>query len=147
MRYGIRSASPRARRRSGRAQFSTINVTPFVDVMLVLLIVFMISAPLLTAGVEVELPQSHARAVQGTDEPLAITIKPDGIVYIQDREIPAKELVSKLVAIVGEKKGTRIFVRGDKRVPYGKVMAVVGDIGRAGFTRVALITEQPAPSR
>lgn len=125
-----------------RQQFTDINVTPFVDVMLVLLIIFMVTAPMLTAGVEVELPDSKAPAVSGKpDEPLVVTIKSDGLIYVQETKILADSLIPKLKAIAGEKYDTRIFVRGDTTVDYGKIMKIVGDISYAGFKKVALITE------
>jgi biopolymer transport protein TolR len=128
-------------RRSGGGGFTEINVTPFVDVMLVLLIIFMVTAPMLTAGVEVELPDSKAGAVAGKDEPLSISIKNDGTIYVQETKILREHLIAKVKAIAGEKYDTRIFVRGDTNVNYGDVMQVVGDISFAGFKKVALITE------
>ncbi len=130
-----------------RQQFTEINVTPFVDVMLVLLVIFMVTAPMLTAGVEVDLPESKAGSVEGKDEPLSITIKPDGVIYIQEQKILSENLVAKLQAIVGEKMDTRIFVRGDTQVQYGDVMEVVGNISHAGFSKVALITQNTSPAR
>lgn len=118
-----------------------INVTPLVDVMLVLLIIFMITSPMLVAGVAVDLPKTESAPLAGEDEPLAVTVDAKGAIYIQDTRIELNELVPKLEAIVGEKKDTRIFVRGDKAIHYGKVMEVVGAISAAGFTKVALITE------
>ncbi len=124
-----------------RQQFNEINVTPFVDVMLVLLVIFMITAPMLTAGVAVDLPESSAKPVQGSDEPLAVTVTADGTVFIQETETTLQELVPKLQAIVGENRDTRIFVRGDTKINYGTVMRVIGEINAAGFSKVALITE------
>lgn len=124
-----------------KQQFTEINVTPFVDVMLVLLVIFMVTAPMLTAGVQVDLPDSKAGAVQGKDEPLSVTIQKNGTIFIQETEIKAVNLIPKLKAIAGEKMDTRIFVRGDATVSYGDVMRVVGDISHAGFAKVALITE------
>ena len=118
-----------------------INVTPMVDIMLVLLIIFMVTSPMLVAGVTVDLPQTEAAAVSGQDEPLSITVDAKGEVYLQDTKIKQSDLVAKLTAVTGEKRDTRIFVRGDKNVDYGKVMAVVGAINAAGFTKVALITD------
>ncbi len=132
------------RRRSARAQpFAEINITPMVDVMLVLLVIFMVTAPMMTAGVTVDLPHSKSPPVAGQDEPLAISITADGKVYIQKTQVPLKNLQAKLKAITGEKKDTRIFVRGDKSVDYGRIMQVVGEINAAGFTKVALITDPP----
>jgi len=129
-------------RRSQRANtFSEINITPMVDVMLVLLIIFMVAAPMMTTGVTVDLPQTAASPVAGQDEPLAVSITEDGKIYIQKTAVPLHELQKKLIAITGQKKDTRIFVRGDKDVDYGKIMQVVGEINAAGFSKVALITD------
>jgi biopolymer transport protein TolR len=118
-----------------------INVTPMVDVILVLLIIFMVTSPLMVAGVTVDLPETSAAPVTGQDEPLSITIDAKGDVYIQETRISMSELIPKLQAITGEKKDTRIFIRGDTKIDYGKVMEVVGDINAAGFNKVALLTE------
>lgn len=135
---GNRSGGGRGYRRQ---QFSEINVTPFVDVMLVLLVIFMVTAPLITAGVAVDLPESSARPVEGQDEPLTVTITADQAIYIQETEVELANLGAKLNAIVGEKRDTRIFVRGDKEVSYGEVMRVMGEINAAGLRRVALLSE------
>ena len=120
-----------------------INVTPFVDVMLVLLVVFMVTAPLLTVGVEVDLPESSASNLPGDDEPLTVTIDDAGQLYLQELEITLDELVPKLRAIAAERSEMRIFVRGDKTIDYGRVMLVMGTINAAGFTKVGLVTELP----
>lgn len=120
-----------------------INVTPFVDVMLVLLVVFMVTAPLLTVGVEVDLPESAANNLPGDDEPLTVTIDSAGQLYLQELEITLEELVPKLRAISAERTDMRIFVRGDKAIDYGRVMLVMGTINAAGFTKVGLVTELP----
>jgi len=120
---------------------SEINVTPLVDVMLVLLVVFMITAPLLTVGVTVELPESEAPPLPGQDEPLTVSIDASGAVYIQETQVALEELGAKLHAVTGEKPDTRIFVRGDRHIDYGQVMAVMGAVRAAGFPRVALVTE------
>jgi len=119
-----------------------INVTPMVDVMLVLLIIFMVSAPLLTVGVPVDLPQTRAKTLDQDKEPLTVSVTPKGV-YLQNTEIPVEELVPKLKAITEARGGTdeRIFVRGDKQVEYGTVMKVMGRLSEAGFRRVALVTE------
>lgn len=135
---GQRSLSKSNRRRS--PLMSEINVTPMVDVMLVLLIIFMITSPMLVSGVTVDLPNSDANPISGQDEPLAVTVDKKGNVYIMDNVINAAELVPKLRAITKENYNTRIFVRGDKNVPYGQVISVVADINAAGFSKVALIT-------
>lgn len=131
-----------------RNQFTEINVTPFVDVMLVLLVIFMVTAPMMTTGVTVDLPDTEASAIKGDDEPMSVSIKKDGSVYIQDLKIPVNELGPKLTAITAAKAGkeTRIFVRGDQQVDYGRVMEVMGIINASGFLKVALISEQAKSS-
>ncbi|WP_169570056.1 protein TolR [Sneathiella limimaris] len=119
---------------------SEINVTPFVDVMLVLLIVFMVTAPLLTVGVPLELPETKSKAIQGNDEPLVISVDQQGRVFLEDLEIGLEGLVDKLAAVTGAKKDQRIFVRGDKDVNYGRVLQVMGEIHDAGYTRVAMVS-------
>jgi biopolymer transport protein TolR len=120
-------------------------VTPFVDVMLVLLIVFMVSAPLLTVGVPLDLPQSQAKALEQDREPLTISVNVQGQIFLQDTEVKAEELVPKLKAITDAKGGAggdeRIYVRGDKKVDYGTMMRVMGRLSAAGYHRVALVTE------
>ncbi|MBP7190419.1 MAG: protein TolR [Rickettsiaceae bacterium] len=120
---------------------SEINVTPLVDVMLVLLIIFMITSPMLVAGINVDLPQTSSNPIAGQDEPLTITVDKNGVVYIVETQVDRRELATKLIAITGEKKDTRIFVRGDKNASYGEIIDVVSEINAAGFTKVALITE------
>jgi len=130
------------RRHRRRPVMAEINVTPMVDVMLVLLIIFMVSAPLLTVGVPVDLPQTRAKTLDQDKEPLTVSVTPKGV-YLQNTEIPVEELVPKLKAITEARGGTdeRIFVRGDKTVEYGTVMKVMGRLSEAGFRRVALVTE------
>ncbi len=126
---------------------SEINVTPFVDVMLVLLVVFMITAPLLTVGVTVDLPEAAAKPIPGSDEPLTISIGATGL-YLQDAAIALDELVPKLRAIIGARgERGRIFVRGDRAISYGAVMQVMGTLNAAGFRRVALVTIPPRGAR
>ena len=136
------SFTPRKARRN-RKVMSEINVTPFVDVMLVLLVVFMITAPLLTVGVPVELPKSTAPEISGNDEPLAVSIDAAGVIYLQDTEISLEELGPRLVAVTERNPEARIFVRGDKSIDYGMVMKVMGALAEAGFTNLALITILP----
>ena len=126
-------ASRRRGRRRKRATMVAINMTPLVDVMLVLLIVFMITAPLLTSGVAVDLPQSESSPLPGQDEPLSVTIDAGGKVYLQDSPITLEQLAPRLQAITGRKPDARIFVRGDKGIDYGTVMGVVSVINRAGY--------------
>ena len=120
-----------------------INVTPFVDVMLVLLVVFMVTAPLLTVGVKIDLPRAEADVLKGSDEPLTVSISASGKIFLQETEISLSDLVPRLQAITGENPGVRIFVRGDRSIDYGSVMAVMSSINGAGFTKVALITKMP----
>ncbi len=127
-------------RRSSRPM-SDINVTPMVDVMLVLLVIFMVTAPLLTVGVQVDLPQSKADTLPGQDEPLAVTVNAEGQIYLQDTEVTLENLGPRLVAITNNNPEARIFVRGDRDIAYGRVMQVMGTVNAAGFSRVALITE------
>lgn len=139
----------RAGRKRASKPMSDINVTPLVDVMLVLLIIFMVTAPLLTVGVPVDLPKTQAQAIAEQTEPLVITINNKDEVFIQETQVEVDGLVAKLQAITDQNKEARIFVRGDKVVEYGKVLDVMGRINAAGFTKVALIAEAPqgeAPS-
>ena len=134
-----------AQRRSGRRgrnrPMAEINVTPFVDVMLVLLIVFMVTAPLLTVGVPVDLPKTKAQALSQDREPLSITIRKSGTIYLQNSPVPEDGLVDKLTAISQNGYDQRIFVRGDKSVDYGRVMEVMGMLSAAGFTHIGLVTD------
>ncbi len=127
--------------RNKRALMSEINVTPLVDVMLVLLIVFMVTAPMMVTGIHVDLPETQASPVTSQEEPLAISINKKGEVYILDTMIPRKNLADKLKAITKAKMDTRIFVRGDKNVSYGEIVDIVSEINAAGFAKVALITQ------
>ena len=122
---------------------SEINVTPMVDVMLVLLIIFMVSAPLLTVGVPLDLPQSQAKSLDQDREPLTISVNNKGEVFLQNSEIKVEDLVPKLQAITQARGGQdeRIYVRGDRKVDYGTVMRVMGRLSSAGYHRVALVTE------
>jgi biopolymer transport protein TolR len=138
---GIATSGHRRRRRHGI--MSEINVTPMVDVMLVLLIIFMVSAPLLTVGVPIDLPQSQAKSLDQDKQPLTVSVNLQGEVFLQDSKIPVDELVAKLKAITESRGGVdeRIYVRGDRKVDYGTVMRVMGRLSSAGFRRVALVTE------
>jgi biopolymer transport protein TolR len=120
---------------------SEINVTPFVDVMLVLLIVFMVTAPLLTVGIAVDLPQTRARALGQDQEPLSVTIDRSGAIFLQNTQVSQEELVPKLVAIAKNGYDQRIYVRADRTVPYGTVAQVMGLISSAGFTRIGLVND------
>ena len=120
-----------------------INVTPFVDVMLVLLIVFMVTAPLLTVGVEVDLPKTKVGAINADAAPLVVSIKADGSLYLQEAEIDDEVLIPRLKAISNANPDVRIFVRGDQAVTYGDVISVMGRIQTAGFEKVALVAQLP----
>ena len=120
-----------------------INVTPFVDVMLVLLIVFMVTAPLLTGGVEVDLPKTKAGAINADAAPLVVSIKADGSLYLQEAAVEAEVLIPRLKAISNANPDVRIFVRGDRAVTYGDVLGVMGRIQAAGFEKVALVAQLP----
>ena len=140
------AATVQASRRSGRRRpMSEINVTPFVDVMLVLLIVFMVTAPLLTVGVPVDLPKTRAQALGQDREPLSVTVKRDGRIYLQNSVVAEDELVAKLTAIAANGYDQRIFVRGDRAVDYGRVMEVMGLLSAAGFTHIGLVTDVAKP--
>lgn len=139
---GIRSGYRRSYR-----PMSDINVTPFIDVMLVLLIVFMVTAPLLSAGIPVDLPKTEAAAVsEKDDKPLEVAINKSGTIYIGETKVTRIELLTKLAAITGDDKERRVFIKADQGLPYGKVMEILGSINKAGYKKVALITE-PVPTR
>ena len=122
---------------------SSINVTPFVDVMLVLLIVFMITAPLLTVGVPVDLPKTQAGQLNADSNPLIVTLNKDGLIYIQEIKVKKEKLLIRLKAISGINKKSRIFVRGDSNILYGEVLKLMGIIQAAGYERVALVAKLP----
>jgi biopolymer transport protein TolR len=132
-------------RRNRRRPMSEINVTPFVDVMLVLLIVFMVTAPLLTVGVPVDLPKTRAPALGQDKEPLSVTIAKNGKIYLQKEVVTEDQLVPKLQAISQNGYDQRIFVRGDQTVDYGRVMVVMGLLASAGFTHIGLVTDVQKP--
>jgi biopolymer transport protein TolR len=144
-------AAPLAGGRAARSRYrpmAEINVTPLVDVMLVLLIIFMVAAPLMTVGVPIDLPKTNAQPMNQETEPLTISVNTEGKIFLQETEVPLEGLVERLRAILANQpQGAperRIFVRGDRGINYGRVMEVMGTIATAGFTRVALLTEQPA---
>ena len=128
-------------KRSDREPMSEINVTPFVDVMLVLLIIFMVTAPLLTVGVQVDLPETSADTLPEESEPLTLTINSKGEVFIQETKIEFYNLIKKILAVSKNRTDTRIYVRGDKAINYGRVLEVMGKLSGSGFTKVALISE------
>jgi len=131
------------RKHHHRKVMSEINVTPMVDVMLVLLIIFMVSAPLLTVGVPIDLPQSQAKSLDQDKEPLTLSVNDQGKVFLQNAEIDVNDMIPKLQAVAQARGGTeaRVYVRGDKKVDYGTMMKVMGRLSSAGFHRVALVTE------
>ena len=128
-------------RRSRKEPISEINVTPFVDVMLVLLIIFMVTAPLLTVGVQGDLPESSADTLPEETEPLTLTINSKGEIFIQETKVEYEKLISKILAVSNNRTDTRIFVRGDKTINYGRVLEIMGMLSGSGFTKVALISE------
>ena len=130
-------------RRGAHRPMSEINVTPMVDVMLVLLVIFMVTAPLLTVGVQVDLPRTKAGAVSGSDEPLTISVSKEGKIFLQETELDLQAIAPRLAAITGNNPDIRIFLRGDANIHYGRVMEVMGVVNAAGFRKVALITRQP----
>ena len=135
------------KRNSGRMRYqplAEINVTPLVDVMLVLLIIFMVTAPLMTSGVSVDLPKTNAQPLNSDSEPLTVSIKADGAIFLQDQAVDVGDLVAKLQTAAKNNPERRIFVRGDKDLAYGRIMEVMGTITQGGFTKVALLAEQTA---
>jgi biopolymer transport protein TolR len=138
---GSIQSRPRRGKPGSYRPMSEINVTPFVDVMLVLLVVFMVTAPLLTVGVPVDLPQTKAQPLPADQKPLEVTVNAQGKIFLQETEISLEELVPKLQAISDNAKDTRIYVRGDEKINYGLVMQVMGTINSGGFTKVALVTQ------
>ena len=127
--------------RSSKEPMSEINVTPFVDVMLVLLIIFMVTAPLLTVGVQVDLPESAADSLPDDQEPLTVSINSKGEVFIQEHQVVFDKIIPKILAVSKNRTDTRIYVRGDKKINYGRVLEVMGMLSGSGFTKVALISE------
>jgi biopolymer transport protein TolR len=135
-----------SRRRGGRSRYrplAEINVTPMVDVMLVLLVVFMVTAPLLTVGVPVDLPKTAAAPLSEQTEPVVVSVNSQGQIFIQETPVEFDQLVPRLTAVVGAKADTRVFVRGDRTIVYGRVMEIMGALRAAGFERIALVTEMP----
>ncbi len=132
--------------RSRYRPLAEINVTPMVDVMLVLLIIFMVTAPLMTSGVSVDLPKTNAQPINNDSQPLTVSVRANGDVYLQDEQVPLGDVVGKLKAIAANNPDRRIFVRGDKDLPYGRIMELMGIITQGGFTHVALLAEQTGPN-
>ena len=137
----------RGRRRSSMRPMSEINVTPFVDVMLVLLIIFMVSAPLLTVGVPIELPETAAEALPSPDEePLTVTLTAEGGVLIQSTEVAREELITRLTAIAEERESNQIFLRADGALGYAAVMEIMGALNAGGFREIGLVTDAGGPA-
>ena len=144
-----KSGNGGGRRRRGKrhAMMSEINVTPFVDVMLVLLIIFMVAAPLLTVGVSLELPKTAAQAVPSQqEEPLTISVQADGTVSLQNTPVPEGELIGKLTAIAAERTDDKLFLRADGSIPYERVVQVMGALNSGGFSNIVLVTDAGGPS-
>jgi biopolymer transport protein TolR len=133
-------------RRSFRPETS-INIAPLVDVMLVLLIVFMVTAPMLTVGVPVDLPKTNAAQMNDQSDPIVVTVNAEGVLFLQEMPIPLTELSTRLLAVTKNNKDIKIFVRGDQKLAYGKVMETMGAIAEAGFKKVSLIAEMPAGNK
>ena len=140
---GVQLTTRTARRTKRHRPMGEINVTPFVDVMLVLLIVFMVTAPLLTVGVPVDLPKTKAGQINADSTPLVVTMKADGSIFLQETAIEPDKLIPRLAAIAKANDKVRIFVRGDKAAAYGDGLTLMGRIQSAGFERVALVAELP----
>lgn len=137
---GSSSAGGRRRVRRRHVPVAEINVTPFVDVMLVLLIIFMVAAPLLTVGVPIDLPETAAKPMEGDTEPVTISVGSDGKIFLQDNEVTADQLVTTLQAIAAGGLNERIYVRGDRAADYGTIMRVMGRLNGAGYKRIGLVT-------
>ena len=137
----------RGRRRGGRARpMAEINVTPFVDVMLVLLIIFMVAAPLLTVGVPLQLPETEANPLpQEAEAPLTVNVASDGRIYLQKTPVPYEEFVQRLPAIRQERQDDQVYLRADTGIAYGRVAEVMGALNAAGFKSIALVTDSAAP--
>jgi biopolymer transport protein TolR len=142
-----KSGGRRGRRRGKSAAMAEINVTPFVDVMLVLLIIFMVAAPMLTVGVPIQLPETAASALPSEqEEPLTVTLTADGRVMIQTQEVADGELIPKLQAVAAERDGDKIFLRADGAIPYSRVAQVMGALNAGGFRNIGLVTDPDGPS-
>ncbi|GAN69142.1 protein TolR [Acetobacter orleanensis] len=132
--------------RRRRRPMADINVTPMVDVMLVLLIIFMVTSPMMTSGVNVDLPKTDAKPVNSDTKPITVSIRADGSLYLGESQVSPEELVAQLKAASNNDPSHRIFVRGDAHIDYGRVMQVMGQVTEGGFTHVALLAQQPASS-
>lgn len=132
----------RGRRRGGSGPMAEINITPMVDVMLVLLIIFMVAAPLMTVGVPIDLPKTQAKALNTEQKPVTVSVKPDGTVYVGEDPVEIDTLIAKVTELATNGTEDRIYVRGDLTANYGAVMKVMGALSGAGFSKIGLITEQ-----
>jgi len=139
----------KGRGRGGRAKaqpMAEINVTPFVDVMLVLLIIFMVAAPLLTVGVPLELPKTAAQSVPAEpEEPLSVSVTPEGPIMVMSTEVPEDELITRLRAVAEERQSDKIYLRADGQIPYARIMEVMGALNAAGFNNIVLVTDTGGP--
>ncbi len=141
------SGGRRGRRRAGRGVMSEMNMTPFIDVMLVLLIIFMVAAPMMTVGVPVDLPETRAKAMEGQVKPITVSIDGQGRIFIQDAEFKLDELVPKLQAIAKNGVDERILVRGDRTTDYGSILRVMGRLNDAGYKKIGLVSLPETASR
>ncbi|MHA3913988.1 protein TolR [Halovulum sp. GXIMD14793] len=140
-------SSRRGRRRGGTKPMSEINVTPFVDVMLVLLIIFMVAAPLLQVGVPLELPETAAEKLpQEKEEPLVVSMTADGLVLIQETEVPKESLIPLLKAVISQRQDDKVFIRADGNIDYASVMQVMGALNQAGYHNIGLVTDNGGPT-
>jgi biopolymer transport protein TolR len=143
---GVVKRSRKGRGRARSQPMSEINVTPFVDVMLVLLIIFMVAAPLLTVGVPLELPKTAAQAVPAEpEEPLSVSVTPEGPIMVMTTEVPEEELITRLRAVAEERQSDKIYLRADGAIPYARIMEVMGALNAAGFNNIVLVTEAGGP--
>ncbi|KGJ06720.1 Cell division and transport-associated protein TolR [Paracoccus halophilus] len=146
MAAGVVKRSRKGRGRARTQPMAEINVTPFVDVMLVLLIIFMVAAPLLTVGVPLELPKTAAQAVPAEpEEPLSVSVTPEGPIMVMTTEVPEEELVTRLRAVAEERQSDKIYLRADGAIPYARIMEVMGALNAAGFNNIVLVTEAGGP--
>lgn len=137
----------RRRRRQNRAVMNEINMTPFIDVMLVLLIIFMVAAPLMTVGVPIDLPESRAAVMEGQTKPITISVDAGGKVFVQDAEVPVDQVVERVTTLSKAGADERIFIRGDRTADYGTVMRVMGRLNQAGFKKIGLVTLEETAAR
>ncbi len=144
---GAGAGGRRGRRRPGRGVMSEMNMTPFIDVMLVLLIIFMVAAPMMTVGVPVDLPETRAKAMEGQTQPVTVSLDGQGRIFIQDAEFKIDDLVPKLQAIAKNGVDERILVRGDKSTDYGSILKVMGRLNDAGYKKIGLVSLPETASR